>query len=65
MRPATIPVLYIAATGTTPHTATLVTVIPSVPSVFTGTIAGIQHYSTGTMEGPLLYYLSYENVNHS
>ncbi|CAM9993349.1 unnamed protein product [Laminaria digitata] len=29
--------------------------IPSVPSDLTGTIAGSRHYSTGTIEGPLLY----------
>ena len=40
---------------TTPHTAATVSP-PYVQSKFTGTTAGNRHYSTGTIEGPLLYH---------
>ena len=30
-------------------------IFPYVPCDFTGTIAGNRHYSTSTIEGPLLY----------
>ena len=46
----------IKATGTTPHTATLVNLMQYVPSDFTGTIACNRHYSTGAIEGPLLWH---------
>ena len=54
MRQATIQALYIAATGTTPRTVTLASAT-SAPSDFTGTVACNRHYSTGAIEGPLLY----------
>ena len=55
---------YIPATGTTPHTATLVNQIRAVPSDFTGTVySGNRRYSTGTLEGPLLYLQCY-NMCH-
>ena len=31
--------------------------LPSVPQYFTGPIAGKWHYSTGAVEGPLMYYI--------
>ena len=45
----------IAASGTTLHTATTV-FFPCATSDFTGIVAGNRHYSTGTIEGPLLLY---------
>ena len=53
MRQATIPAVYIAATGTTPHTAALVYTICAKRLVAQELyIAGNRHYSTGTIEGP-------------
>ena len=40
----------IAATGTTPHTATIL-LFPCTPSDFTGTIAAHRPYSPGTTDG--------------
>ena len=53
VRQATIPALCITTTGTILHTATLV--IPSVPSDFTGTIAGNRHYCGTTSVLILLF----------
>ena len=52
IRQVTTPALYIAANRHyTPHTATLVKLIPFVPSELSGTIASSRHYSsTGTIE---------------
>ena len=36
--------------------------LPSLPSDFTGTIAGNRHYSTGTTEGPLLCHAQHEAI---
>ena len=44
----------IVATGTTPHAATTVLIVPICAKRFVGTIAGKRRYSTATIEGPML-----------